>query len=144
MLSKEFCTKRWRFTPGTSPNWDINGPHARTLFIFITRAERHRVIKWALFLLSPFCLFADFALGHWLVRGLMTRSLLVCWSRVRESTVGRKMSTSDVCFACLAWLYELFVGTLRSLTNLYTGFIERFDVMLRKGPSKRVKARLNE
>ena len=47
----------------------------------------------------------------------------------------RKMSTSDGCFACLARLYELFVGTLISLTNAYAGcgrptlnFIERFDL----------------
>ena len=46
------------------------------------------------------------------------------------------MSTSDVCFVCLTWLYELFVGTLISLTSAYTGcgrpilnFIERsFDL----------------
>ena len=44
------------------------------------------------------------------------------------------MSTNDVCFACLARLYELFVGTLISLTNAYAGsgrptlnVIERFD-----------------
>ena len=41
-----------------------------------------------------------------------------------------------MCFACLvAWLYQLFVGTLISLTNAYVGygrltlnFIERFDL----------------
>ena len=45
------------------------------------------------------------------------------------------MSTSDVCFACLAWLYDLFVGMLISLTNAYAGcarptlnFVERFDL----------------
>ena len=39
-----------------------------------------------------------------------------------------------VCFACLAWLYELLVGTLISLMNTYAGCgtptlnsIERFD-----------------
>ena len=44
------------------------------------------------------------------------------------------MSTSDVCFACLARLYELFVGMLISLMKAYAGcgrptlnFIERFD-----------------
>ena len=49
--------------------------------------------------------------------------------------MGVKMSTSDVCFACLARLYELFVGTLISLTNAYAGcgrptlnYIERFDL----------------
>ena len=47
------------------------------------------------------------------------------------------MSTSDVCFACLAWFYELFVGMLISLTNAYAGcgrptlnFVERFDLGL--------------
>ena len=69
--------------------------------------------------------------GRWLVRGQMARSL-----RVKESTVGQlknKMSTIGKCFACLAWLYELFVGTLISLTNAYAdcgrptlNFIERF------------------
>ena len=46
-----------------------------------------------------------------------------------------KMSTSDVCFACLVRPCELFVGTLISLTNAYAGygrptldFIERFDL----------------
>ena len=45
-----------------------------------------------------------------------------------------RMSKNDVCFACLAWLYELFVGTLISLRNAYAGcgrptlnVIERFD-----------------
>ena len=45
------------------------------------------------------------------------------------------MSTSDVCFACLAWLYQHFVGTLISLTNAYAGcgrqtltIIERIDL----------------
>ena len=45
------------------------------------------------------------------------------------------MLANDVCFACLAWLYELFVETLISLTNAYVGcgrftlnFIERFDL----------------
>ena len=44
-----------------------------------------------------------------------------------------EMSTTEVCFAGLAWLYGLFVETLISLTNAYTGcgrptlnFIERF------------------
>ena len=32
-----------------------------------------------------------------------------------------KMTTSGVCFACLAWLYGLFVGMLISLTNAYAG-----------------------
>ena len=60
---------------------------------------------------------------------------VVCWSRVRESLMGRKMWMSNVCFACLAclaWLYELFVGTLISLRNAGCGrptlnFIEHFD-----------------
>ena len=49
---------------------------------------------------------------------------------------------SDVCFACLAWLYQLFVGTLISLTNVYAGcgrpklnFIERIDLGRSKGRS---------
>ena len=49
--------------------------------------------------------------------------------------MGRKMSTRDMCFACLARLYEMFVGTLISLTNAYAGsgrftlnYIERFDL----------------
>ena len=53
-----------------------------------------------------------------------------------------KISTSDVCFACLAWLYQLFVGTLISLTNVYAGcgrpklnFIERIDLGRSKGRS---------
>ena len=44
-----------------------------------------------------------------------------------------KMTMRDVCFACLAWLYELLVGTLISLMNTYAGcgrptlnFIEDF------------------
>ena len=45
------------------------------------------------------------------------------------------MLTSDVCFPCLAWLYELFAGTLILLTNTYPGcgrptlnFVECFDL----------------
>ena len=45
------------------------------------------------------------------------------------------MSTSDVCFVCLARLYEMFVGTLISLTNAIAGcarptlnYIEPFDL----------------
>ena len=56
--------------------------------------------------------------------------------------MGRKMSTSDVCFACLAGLYQLFVGTPISLTNAYAGcgrpalnFIERIDLGRSKGRS---------
>ena len=32
-----------------------------------------------------------------------------------------KMTTKDVCFACLAWLYELLVGMLISLMKTYAG-----------------------
>ena len=44
-----------------------------------------------------------------------------------------EMLASEVCFACLTWLYGLFVRTLISLTNAYAGcriptlnFSERF------------------
>ena len=44
-----------------------------------------------------------------------------------------EMWTSEACFACLTWLYGLFVRTLISLTNAFAGcgrptlkFIERF------------------
>ena len=44
-----------------------------------------------------------------------------------------EMWASEVCFACLAWLYGLFVRTLISFTNAYAGcgrptlnFIEHF------------------
>ena len=66
----------------------------------------------------------------------MTRSLLSA-----DRVLGKvqwavdKMTTRDVCFACLAWLYQLLVGTLISLRNTYAGcdiptvnFIERFDL----------------
>ena len=61
----------------------------------------------------------------------MTRSLLSA-----DHVLGKEMSTSDVCFACLAaWLYQLFVGTLISLTNAYAdcgtpalNFTEHFDL----------------
>ena len=51
------------------------------------------------------------------------RHVLCCrWSGVKCSgQVKNKMSTSDLSFACLAWLYQLFVGTLILLTNAYAG-----------------------
>ena len=56
--------------------------------------------------------------------------------------MGRKMLMNDVCFACLAWLYQLFVGTLISLTNRYASwgrptlnFIEPIDLGHSKGRS---------
>ena len=57
------------------------------------------------------------------IRGLMTHSLLslIRCERKYSGQWKNKMSTSDMCFACLAWLYEVFVGTLISLTNAYAG-----------------------
>ena len=55
---------------------------------------------------------------------------VVCRSRFREITWAKR-----VCFACLAGLYQLFVGTLISLTNAYAScgrptlnFIELMDL----------------
>ena len=56
----------------------------------------------------------------------------VQWGRVMRRTKN-EMSTTEVCLACLTWLYGLFVRTLIPLTNAYTdcgrptlNFIERF------------------
>ena len=82
------------------------------------------------FFVCRFCtLDADWLAARWHV-------LCGRWSRVNYSgQLKNKMSTSDVCFACQAWLYELFVGKLISLTNAYAGcgrptlnFIERIDL----------------
>ena len=52
--------------------------------------------------------------GHWLVRGLMTRSLL------SDVFLAEQDVWQRICMLCsLTWLYELFVGTLLSLTNAY-------------------------
>ena len=59
------------------------------------------------------CLF----FGGWLFRGLMSRSLLSLIKRKLQWAVVNKFLTSDVCFACLVWLYKLFVGTFLSLTH---------------------------
>ena len=65
-----------------------------------------------------------------MVSGLMTRSLLSA-----DHVLGKVNGQSDVCFACLAGLYQLFVGTLISLTNAYAScgrptlnFIELIDL----------------
>ena len=71
-----------------------------------------------------------------MVRGLITRSLLSA-----DHVLG-KVQWTEVCFACLAWLYGLFAGTAISLTNAYAGcgrpalnFIERIDLGRSKGRS---------
>ena len=101
----------------------------------ITQVGRHWVIKWARFFLF---LLLILHFGCWLVCGLMTRSLLSADHVLRKY----KMATSDVCFACLTWLYELFVGMLISLMNAYAScgrptlnFSEHIDLGRSKGHS---------
>ena len=55
------------------------------------------------------------------------------WADDMVQVAKNEMWKSEVCFACLTWLYELFVQMLISLTNAYTScgrstlnFIERF------------------
>ena len=55
------------------------------------------------------------------------------WADDRVQVAKNEMWASEVCFACLTWLYGLFVRTLISRTNAYAGcgrptlnFIERF------------------
>ena len=55
------------------------------------------------------------------------------WADDMVQVAKNEMWASEVCFACLTWLYGLFVRTLISLTNAYAGcgrptlnFIERF------------------
>ena len=57
------------------------------------------------------------------------------WADDMVQVAKNEMWASEVCFACLTWLYGLFVRTLISLTNAYAGcgrptlnFIERFDL----------------
>ena len=76
---------------------------------------------WVRFFLR-FQLFGDMALSRF-------RSILITLidsrpdNRVQQwavvPKVKNKMSTSEVCATCLAWLCELFVGPLISLTNEY-------------------------
>ena len=78
-------------------------------------------------------LFVFFVLFFW---GRLPVFMLIGWHAANNhilcswvSTVGQNMVqvaknemwASEVCFSCLAWLYELFVGTLISLTNAYAG-----------------------
>ena len=52
----------------------------------------------------------------------MTGSLVSAGEMLGEvSWAVDKMTTRDVCFACLACLHELLVGTLISLMNTYAG-----------------------
>ena len=92
---------------------------------------RHPVLKWAWFLFLFFGL-PILHFGCWLVCSLMTRSLR---SLITCEVQWAAMSRGDVCFACLAWPYQLFVGMLISLMKAYTGcgratlnFIECFDL----------------
>ena len=101
--------------------------HKPLYFILITRTGRHRVIKWALFFLVLPILHFD----------TMTRSLLSL-----DHVLGKVHGQSDVCFACLAWFYQLFVRMIISLTNAQAGcgrptlnFIERIDLGSSKGCS---------
>ena len=43
------------------------------------------------------------------------------WADDMVQVAKNKMWVSEVCFACLTWLYRLFVRMLISLTNTYTG-----------------------
>ena len=64
--------------------------------------------------------------------------------------VKKEMSTTQVCFACLTWLYGLFVGTLVSLTNAYADCgrptlfsIERFRLVPVRSVTKWDMTKLN-
>ena len=93
----------------------------------ITRAIRHRVLKWALVWLS-----------YYFRRGRLPVFMVITFFARGQSTIGQmtaknEMWASEVCFTCLTWLYRLFVRTLISRTNAYAGcgrptlnFIERF------------------
>ena len=55
------------------------------------------------------------------------------WADDTVQVVKNEMWASEVCFACLTWLYGLFIRTLIPLTNAYTScgrptlnFIEHF------------------
>ena len=86
---------------------------------------RHRVLKWSRFVFRIICGGLDFrSIITFFVRGQST---------VGQMTAKKEMCLSEVCFACLSWLYGLFVRTLISRTNAYAGcgrptlnFIERF------------------
>ena len=62
--------------------------------------------------------------------------MLIGWRVANMSSLAKnEMWASEVCFACLTWLYGLFVRTLISRTNAYAGcgrptlnFIEHFDL----------------
>ena len=58
---------------------------------------------------------------------------IVQWADDVMRIAKNEMLTTEVCFACLTWLYGLFVRTFIPLTNAYAGcgrptlnFIERF------------------
>ena len=74
---------------------------------------RHRVLKWARFVFRI------------ILEGLDFRSIVTFFacgqSTVGQMTAKNEMWASEVCFACLTWLYGLFVRTLISRTNAYAG-----------------------
>ena len=85
----------------------------------ITQAMRHRALKWAEFVfLIIYLRFDLWSYVDWLVR--------------HQYIITAK---ERMCFACLTWLYGLFVRTFISRINAYAGcsrptlnFIERFDL----------------
>ena len=61
--------------------------------------------------------------------------LIIILRRGFSATFEQDVDERSLCFACLAWLHELFVGMLKWLTNACAGcggptlnFIERFDL----------------
>ena len=106
----------------------------------VSWAGRHRVIKWSRCVFGHLFGLPILHFERWLLHGLMTCSLLFAdhvLGKV-QGTVDKIISTCGVLNVCLAWLYELFVGMLTSLTNAYAGcgkptlhFNERSDL----GPS---------
>ena len=84
---------------------------------------------------------------------LFTRAVrhrVLKWADDMVQVAKNEMWASEVCFACLTWLYGLFVRTLISRTNAYAGcdrptlnFIERFRLGSVRSASKWNITKLN-
>ena len=72
------------------------------------------------------------------------------WAKYSGQLTCANSEERNVCFACLTWLYGLFVPTLIRLTNEYAGcgrpavnFIERFQLGSIRSASKWDITKLN-
>ena len=107
-------------TTGSQSTW---GP------FIITQAVRQWVLELACFLSFfssyffgegwlPVCMLIGWRAANYHVLCSWAKN---SWADDMVQVAKNKMWVSEVCFACLTWLYGLFVRTLISPTNTYTG-----------------------